>query len=72
MSRSQKKYAAELAEYEAQLNNMIQFAQVKKALMTLKAQEAERRNRSTVEEAELLDLQDTYRKRKAALEEHQH
>jgi hypothetical protein len=51
---------------------MIQFAQVKKALMTLKAQEAERRNRSTVEEAELLDLQDTYRKRKAALEEHQH
>jgi hypothetical protein len=69
---AKKKHAAELEEYEAQLGKMIQFAQVKKALMTLKAQEAERRNRNTVEEAKLLELQDTYRKRKAALEEHQH
>jgi hypothetical protein len=72
-----KRHAAELADYEEQLSNMVHLAQVKKALNTLKAQQAERRNRNTeyridaVEEATLLELQKSSRKRKAALEQGQ-
>jgi hypothetical protein len=68
--QAKKRHAAELAEYEAQLGKMIHLAQVKKALNKIKAQQAERCNsRNVVEEAKLLELQDTYRKGKAALEE---
>jgi hypothetical protein len=62
--QDKKRYAAELAEYEEQLSNMIDRAQVKKAVNTLKAQEAELRNMKTehriaVEEAKFLELKET-------------
>ena len=62
-----KRYAKELAEYEDRLSNMIHLAQVKKALQTLRAQEAEKKkvaDRIAAEELELLELQES-RKRKA-------
>jgi hypothetical protein len=64
--QDKKRHAAELAEYEEQLSNMIHRAQVELR--------GERRNmkiehRIVVEEAKLLELQETSRKRKAALEE---
>jgi hypothetical protein len=64
--QDKKRHAAELAEYEEQLSNMIHRAQVKLG--------GERRNmkiehRIVVGEAKLLELQETSSKRKAALEE---
>jgi hypothetical protein len=57
--QAKKRYAAELEEYEEQLFNMLHLAQVKKAT----------EHRIAVEEAKLLELRETYRNRKAALEE---